>query len=884
MDGSQESGYLPTASQPKKRNWLQHHRHRAPGQRRQKSRLAAAILTVGVFAGIGVPAAVSTPAQAATTGTGIADATRYGGYAGSYTVNDVDTYCGDPSRAWPSGNTGGGSTITSFISDSGYTLSGTAMSGINAAYGAYGHGSAVDRAAFNMLVYAYTGSNIGGGVQRGTKAEGAWYISTSHPEITVKYNEVWDYAQTHQNTGGGGTDTGNYTFNVDQNNYTGTMTAHIGAAGGVAATTTLTNGIFTATGTNTIQNLTDGATASVRGVPPADATSYEISATGTVKVPGGAAAELRQYNTGTEQRLLAGTGTTTTHSYPISGHDPFNRSTLFAPTVGTTVVNEFAPGGQKPQDTLTFTTTSYTDDSGHTINNPWAQRSGNSAYAVVSARGTLYGPSAAPFTPSDTVPAGTPVAGHATVTTTDTDGPTVPYTATSDTAVAESGYYTWVWTIEYADQSVGTQHQLPAGYSFTDGFGLVAETSVSPSQVSFSTKLSAQRVGLDGTVTDTITPALAGGAWLQKDGARIPVTLTGRVYYSPDKPVQATTPPAGARLTDTLHAVLTGPTPVTTTPYKMGTTPGWKTVQWSIEKAVQPAEYQGYVADWSDDWGVAAETVQITAPAITTNAVTTAGPGAPVHDTVKASGLMPARGLDVKFDAYLQKLATQPVCDNTTRVFTSSPVHLDTPGSVDSDVYTIPENTPYGAVINWVDTTTLTGTDQVLHTGVCGDPSEQTTLTPPAVTSTPPTSTLEGGTAKDTLHVTGWVPAGTVTTVTVYKQPANTAQLACTSENLFETLTATHVKAGPADKANYSTASTKPLPAGHYAFVHTTRDQNGTVITQGACTDEPFTVTPALPHTGNTINLLSAGLATGLITLGAATTYVRRRKTTQRKR
>ncbi|UAJ81778.1 hypothetical protein IT072_20760 (plasmid) [Leifsonia sp. ZF2019] len=833
----------------------------------------------------------------ASEGLGVANATKFGGYAGSYNApGGVDAYCGDPSRAWPSGNTGAGHTITSFASDHGYTLTGPAMAGINAAYDVYGHGDATSRAALNFLIYAYTGSHLGGGIQQGTEEEGAGYISASHPEITAKYHEVWAYAQAHQSGAPAGTPTGSYTFNVDSNNYAGTMTAHIGISGGVATTTTLTNGVFPSTGTNTITGLRDGQSVAVQGVPPQNAPDYQISATGTVTYPGGAAAELTQFDTGTQQRLLAGNGARTGGSYQISGHDPFNRTTLFAPVVGTRVASKFVEPGKKPQDTLTFNTTTFTDN-GHTVNNPWAQRSGG-AFAVISAKGTLVGPSTQPFTESDQIPSGAPIAGHASVTTSDVIGPNKTYTATSDTAIKEAGYYTWVWSIDALDQTAGVKTQLPPNYAFTDRFGQVAETSISPSTVHFTTSLSpsdsargitlaqrldARQVALGGQVTDMLTPSLVGGAWLQEAGQRIPVTFTGRAYYTPTEPEQAAKPSKDAVLIATVTKTVDGPDPAQAPPVEVGWKPGYVTMQWSIEKSAQPPQYQGFFTDWADDFAVPAETVQIVGPNVTSKALASSGPGSAAQDIAIVAGPMPTGGVDLTFAGYLQKPGTQPVCDATTLTYNSAhPVTATAAGEFPSEEFPVDAGTPVGSVINWVVTATLHDTGQVISTGVCGDTTEQTKIIAPTVTSTPPAGLVAGTVGHDTLHVSGWVPAGATTTVTLYRQAENTTQLVCTPATKVEALPAVKLATGKAAAANLTTADTKSLPAGRYGFVHTTTDSNGVVIAEGGCHDELFTVTPTavLAHTGSDTTrdvYLGIGAALMLLT-GAAIMAISRRK------
>ncbi|UAJ80070.1 hypothetical protein IT072_03105 [Leifsonia sp. ZF2019] len=184
-------------------------------------------------------------------------------------------------------------------------------------------------------------------------------------------------------------------------------------------------------------------------------------------------------------------------------------------------------------------------------------------------------------------------------------------------------------------------------------------------------------------------------------------------------------------------------------------------------------------------------------------------------------------------------------------------------------------------IINWVITATLHDTRQTVSVGACGDPTEQTHLVPPHVTSTPPKGLAEGQSAHDVLHVNGWVPAGTTTTVTIYKKAADQTTLQCTPATKVGELPPVALKTGEAAKTDYTTAATVALPAGDYGFVHATRAANGTVIAVGNCHDEPFTITPHLAHTGSDTtqnNLLGTAAALLLLTGATAMLCARRQK------
>ncbi|MFJ8896618.1 hypothetical protein ACIRCZ_18695 [Leifsonia sp. NPDC102414] len=875
---------------------------------KRRNRLVAAGLSFGLVIGAGgvigtvsavAPISSVQTADAATeTPLMVHGASTFGGDLGFYDAgNNQYGICADSARAWPSGTTGPASVNTSFTSDSGYNMSDVELTGANATLSALipqavSTNNPTLAAALNAFVYAFTGSNLGGGVERGTFEEGAGYISNSHPEILAAYSDVWNYYLARNTPTSGATTSTPLTFQVDANNYTGTMTVPADVLGSVDVL--LTNGVFPATGTNTITGLAAGAVVQVRGVAPDDNTpDWEISAVATVHGQGGAKAELTQWETGSQQRLIAGTGATNSADYQISGHDPVTRTSKFAPVLGTAVTTKFYKVGDKPQDDVTFSTVPF-DHQDHSRNNPWYQSS-SGAYFPVTATGTLYGPSPVPFAESDTVPAGALVAGHATVTTDKKTGPTVKYTATSDTAVVEAGYYTWVWGIDGSAQPASTQLFLPDAYSFTDRFGQVAETSVVATGLSFSTKLSDTSKAITGTVTDTITPTIHNGAWLQDGGARVPAKLTGQVYWMPTKPVQSPTPNAGAELIGTVSQTLGGPTAATSPSFSVGNRPGYVTVQWSLKQSDQPAKYAGYFTEFTDDFGVPAETVQVVGPTVTTKAQPLSGPGSTVQDTATITGPIPDGGVDTSFAGYLQpEDSTSPVCTEENRIYLSTkPVHADKPGDYPSEKFPVLDG-QLGTVF-WVETTTLPGTDTVISTGKCGQPGETTLLIPPTVTTVPPTGLVEGDTATDTAIVNGPISDGSTLEFDIYgKKPGETVLVCDDDHKVGETTTPIPVTPGMAEHAEYTSPESGPLPAGDYGYVETLRDKDKNAIVTGGCHDEPFTVStkpvvvtppnpPALANTGSdTTGIIWAGgaAAIAVIALGVIITITRRRRTT----
>jgi hypothetical protein len=103
--------------------------------------------------------------------------------------------------------------------------------------------------------------------------------------------------------------------------------------------------------------------------------------------------------------------------FQVSGSDPNTRSVVFAPVLSTTATT-FVQAGQPFTDQLVFSTAAVDG-----LNNPWFRSATTGNYAPVKATGVVYGPFQSQPAESDTVPAGAPVAGEATITTSLTGGP-----------------------------------------------------------------------------------------------------------------------------------------------------------------------------------------------------------------------------------------------------------------------------------------------------------------------------------------------------------------------------------------------------------------------------------------------------------------------------
>lgn len=859
-------------------------RHAKRGFGRKTLSTLALVGLVATSAGaLGSIALQADTASATTVGAGLTN--NFGGHMGWQIQDGALMLCADPSQEAPVGVSSiSTEVVTSLPAVNGSReVSGDNVGRINQAIsktlaGEYGDpNDPAIAAAISGVAYSFTSAGT----------PGTAYMTGPASAGLSKYNEILNDVTNNFHGGGTGTGTGSVTWTVDPtNNYKGSATFHLGSPSDVA-TITLTNGVFTATGSDVATGVADGATLDVYGVAPDDAASYKISAHGEVVGSGGYSNTLTVTNYGDGYQRMIQPGAPATTTYAFDGEDPTTRSTLFAPVVGTTVASKFVDAGSNPVDTLTFSTASFTDETGSTVTNPWRQRT-SGTYLEVVANGTLYGPSAAPFVESDTVPANTPVAGHSTVTTSTTDGPNTTYDATSDEAVTEAGYYSWVWSITAADQTAFIQRSLPAAYSYTDRFGQVAETHVSPSNIQFVTQLDKSQAAIGDTVNDSITASVTGGPWLQADGARVPVTLTGTAYYSEGVPTVSAAAPVGAEIVGTQSVVLTGPgKPFTADAIPVGVKAGYVTVQWCIDPAAQPAEYQGLVSAWCDQYGVPSETTQVVAPTITTKAQPVSGPGGTVTDTAIVSGPIPAGGIDITFVGYLQPGdSTTPVCGVDQIVYQSSGViHVTEPGEYTSESF--PVTDAETGTVYWVETGTFPGTDTVIHTGECGLPNETTENQKPTVTTKATNAISVGDQAHDVATVNGWILDGTTIVYHFYKFDGTQATCEAANEVFNTVLEPQAVTAGANVNTEYTSASTPPITeAGTYGFVEELIAPDGSVIHRGVCGESSETVVvtalPPVPPTPVTTTSLAqtgtngeqemivGGIALAVMLLGAS--------------
>lgn len=559
------------------------------------------------------------------------------GWQGSFNAGDgVHIYCIEPSRPLPEG----------WTQDAGYWgnaggISGNRLAGINAVISKYGQTNDRNQAAavkfavqaaadWNYTIYDYGydgryGHNIDGAVMWQISRYGNANMRAVQGMANAYYNEI---NNTVASPAGGGT--GRFTFQVDgSNNYLGTLTVATDPTS-ATGTVTLTNGIFTDTGSATRAGVRNGQVLPITGVPPAGSPgAYKIAATGNFTAPGsGYSATVRAYTT-PNQQVAVGPGQPSTQSFTFTGEDPILRSGQFLPNLRTSAP-AFVQEGEAFSDQVTFFTVA--DDEG--TNNPWATRP-DGTYRNVTATGTLYGPFASAPVVSATVPAGAPVAGTATVTTTDAQGPTAPYSASAGTA-RQSGYYTWVWTISQQAQSAVNRNYIPEGYVFTDRFGLSAETSVVPMKPVSTSAVNLAWANPGEQVRDTLTVSNSNGAWLTGTTARFEGTAYG-IRNGSVPPVQDAAP-AGAVVLGTQSLTFTQPGSQTSTPVTVPDNVGSVVWVWRFVGANQ-AQPQHFAPNYTsvEQFGLTSSTTRVRMSPTLSTQVASAIPTGAFNDQVTLS-------------------------------------------------------------------------------------------------------------------------------------------------------------------------------------------------------------------------------------------------------
>ena len=460
------------------------------------------------------------------------------------------------------------------------------------------------------------------------------------------------------------------------NNYAGELVLSTVSPSPATLTITLTNGVFDATGTNQIVGeFSAGDRIALTGVPPVQGQEYEIS--GSIDLVAETAAGYSGQVTVVEygggyQALVMSPGANPT---VVTGHaefrDPSPRSSAFFPTLSTRVSTQRITTGVF-SDSMSFAL----GDNGAGVVNEWP-RSGSGSYYPVTGECTVYGPLSQEPALSAQVPAGVPVAGTATITTTAADGPTASYSY--DVTVPEnSAYYTAVCTIDYANQNAATQAWLSDGYRFSDAYGQTAETAVVPMELEISTSVSAPALGWGEALTDTVTATVTNGGWLSDvDGNPAEIVADVTYYQLPDgtEVVESDTAPA--------DAVQIGTATVTLTENGVGVTTGEQLTpnQWGPIVAQACVRESDVVEASCDRWGLPSETALVIRPQILTDAVDSTTVGGEAFDRFEVVGQLPTSDSGITVEATFLAYAAehgQVLCtaDNLVLDTSSTPISV----------------------------------------------------------------------------------------------------------------------------------------------------------------------------------------------------------------
>jgi len=260
-----------------------------PRRRIVNTVLAAVAALAVAFSGLVL---TSPRAEAATIGYGYNTIGSALGYLGSVRINGGSelAYCIDIAAGNEGGSDTGPFNITSWKA-----MTANDRARVNWAVSTYGQST--DRmwaAAVQLYIWSiadttYYNSQGGFGYY-------SWRAPASdRPTIEARYNQlISEGAAITAGATGNGSATLTLTVNP-ANNYIGTLAVSTSPTN-ATGTIVLTNGVFDATGTNTIAGVGNGQVLAIRGVPPVgDPIGYKISANGTFSAPGGWSSTLRTW-------------------------------------------------------------------------------------------------------------------------------------------------------------------------------------------------------------------------------------------------------------------------------------------------------------------------------------------------------------------------------------------------------------------------------------------------------------------------------------------------------------------------------------------------------------------------------------------------------------
>lgn len=831
-----------------------------PKRTRVRAVLSVVVTLLLAFSGLFVAAQ---PAHAGTVGAGY----NIGqGWLGAYQADDGrQVYCIDLGMNIPFSPTSGPHTVTSLDSLSRQQLA--ELNYVLARWGQSGDPNVTSAVAMFVWSIADAGTYNSHGM-----SGDSYYIARAPSEVRPTIlallaqmrSEAPVYAVTDPSL----------SLSIEMaDQYTGTLTvaAHPSHLQGGAS---LSGAVFD----NGATSRTLGAGQfGITGTPADGAPWYQIGASMSVAAEGyGAKVDLYTAGAG-EQRTIASVAGSPGN---LSASTQTPRIDLdFQPVIGTQVASRFVDEGDAFVDQLAVSVTKGT----------WTILDG--ARIPITATGTLYGPFAEQLAEADSPPIGAPVAGVEQLTLAGVGD----YTSAGSITAPSSGFYTWVWQIDKTAQ--GELGRYLTG-SYTDRFGRVAETSVVPFQPK-AVSTAMQHLAVPGDpLTDRLVVSSVNGAWLKVDGQPIPVILEGTLYQVP-----GTRPPSqeapivlqsvssiavdpDAVPIGTVTVTATGPgsyiSPVITAPAA-----GFVTWVWEIKKSSQPEWVQPYLADdWSDDYGVPAETTSVRWPIHTTSELReyNVHPGGRAFDIVTVSGF-PADHGDFHGDGYWLP-DVEELVHTVYGPFTTDAVLTDELDLSDAPVLTSITTPARNGVyrLGYEDSDRITPTEPgyyVVVTSFAGDdrvqpytsspadilerfyvPPAHPPVTPPTVITQATPAALVGEPFDDTALVQGTIPDGATLVLRAYG-PVPDGEPAVCEEAFYVSDPIPVTQPGI-----YRSGSTSVEQAGSVYWIETLYDANGRVLVEGNC-GAPGETTVV---TEQPVELTVTTLATPTVVLGEPAT------------
>jgi len=829
-----------------------------PRRTRVRAMLSVVVALLLAFSGLFV---ATQPAHAGTRGVGY-DIGQ--GWLGSYQADDGrQVYCIDLALNVPFSPTSGPQTVTSLDS-----LSRQQLAELNYVMARWGQ-SGDPNVTSGVAMFVWSIADAGTYNSHGMSGD-AYYVarapsgvrSTILGLLAQMRSEAPAYAVTDPSL----------SLSIEMaDQYAGTLTVAVHPSH-LQGTANLSGAVFD----NGATSRTLGAGQfGITGTPADGAPWYEIGVSMSLAAEGyGAKVELYTAGAG-EQRTIASVAGAPGN---LSASTQTPRIDLdFQPVIGTQVASRFVAEGDPFVDQLAVSVTKGT----------WTILDG--ARIPITATGTLYGPFERQPAEADSPPIGAPVAGVEEITLAGAGD----YTSAGSITAPSSGFYTWVWQIDKDAQ--GELGRYLTG-SYTDRFGQITETAVVPFQPKAASTAMQHLAEPGDPLTDRLVVSSANGPWLKVDGQPIPVILEGTLYQGPGTrpPVQevpivlhsassiAVDPDAVPIGTVTVTA--NGPgsyiSPVVTAPAA-----GFVTWVWEIKKASQPEWVQPYLADdWSDDYGVPAETTSVRWPIHTTSELReyNVHAGGRAFDIVTVSGF-PADHGDFHGDGYwlpdvdeLVHTAYGPFANDALLTddldLSGAPVltSISTParngvyrlGYEDSDRIT-PTEPGYYVIV-----TSFTGDDRVLpYTSSPADilerffvPPALPPVTPPSVITQATPAALVGELFDDTALVQGTVPDGATLVFRAYG-PVPDGEPAVCEEAFYVSDLIPVTQPGV-----YRSGSTSVETVGSVYWVETLYDAEGEALVEGSC-GAPGETTVV---TEQPVELTVTTLATPTVVLGEA--------------